>query len=107
MPRGLTQVRNASVPIGGLRCSTIWGRWFFGVLLAAHLCDLPETAAKQVASLRGVPDLYRIVEPVFLAIAVTGLVTSRRAIHALWAPLWLVTLLIYLICSSLDRIAVS
>src|SRR6476661_462113 len=38
-------------------------QWFFGLLLAAHLIDIPETAAKQVDGLRSVPAQYWFVSP--------------------------------------------
>lgn len=37
--------------------------WFFGLLLAAHLIDIPETAAKQADGLRAVPTQYWFVSP--------------------------------------------
>jgi hypothetical protein len=52
-------------------------RWFFGLLLAAHLIDIPETAAKQADGLRAVPGQYFFAAPAFLAIAVIGLTTQR------------------------------
>src|SRR5437764_545933 len=52
--------------------------WFFGLLLAAHLIDIPETAAKQADGLRAVPPQYWFAGPAFIAIALTGLLTSRR-----------------------------
>src|SRR6478735_4522313 len=51
--------------------------WFFGLLLAAHLADIPETAAKQFDGLRAVPPQYWFAGPTFILIAVTGLLTSR------------------------------
>ena len=63
--------------------------WFFGLLLAAHLIDIPETAAKQSDGLRAVPPQYWFAGPAFIAIALTGLLTSRRRVHALPAPAWL------------------
>ena len=79
-------------------------RWFFGMLLAAHVIDLPETAAKQVDGLRAVAGLYWVAEPAFLAIAVAGLVTAKRNVHAVLAPAWLAVLIGYELFSALDRI---
>jgi hypothetical protein len=78
--------------------------WFFGLLLAAHLIDIPETAAKQADGLRAVPPQYWFAGPAFIAIALTGLLTSRRTVHAILAPAWLIVLVSYEIFSALDRI---
>ncbi len=79
-------------------------RWFFGMLLAAHVIDLPETAAKQVDGLRAVAGLYWFAEPAFLAIAIAGLVTAKRRVHAVLAPAWLAVLMGYEVFSALDQI---
>jgi len=79
-------------------------RWFFGLLLAAHLIDIPETAAKQVDGLRAVPPEYWVVAPAFLAIALAGLLTRDRKVHAALAPAWLTVLVGYEVFSALDRI---
>jgi len=79
-------------------------KWFFGLLLAAHLIDIPETAAKQVDGLRAVPSQYWVVAPAFITIALVGLFVNRRNIQAVTAPLWLTILLGYEFLSALDRI---
>jgi hypothetical protein len=79
-------------------------RWFFGVFLLCLLFDIPETLAKGVEHLRDVPVLYRIFMPVWLVIAVSGLVTANRRVHAVLAPAYLASLLGYLVISSLERI---
>lgn len=79
-------------------------RWFFGMLLAAHLIDIPETAAKQVAGLRAVAGQYWFAEPAFLTIAVLGLVTAKRKVHAVLAPAWLAVMIGYEVFSALDQI---
>lgn len=79
-------------------------RWFFGMLLAAHAIDLPETAAKQVDGLRAVAGLYWIAEPAFLGIAVAGFATANRRVHAVLAPAWLAVLVGYEVFSALDQI---
>jgi hypothetical protein len=79
-------------------------RWFFGLLLAAHVIDIPETAAKQVDGLRAVPPEYWLAGPSFIIIAVVGLTTSRRRIHVLLAPAWLAVLMSYELFSALDQI---
>jgi hypothetical protein len=79
-------------------------RWFFGLLLAAHLIDIPETAAKQVDGLRAVPPQYWIVAPAFIAIALTGLVTGKRSVQLVLAPAWLAVLVSYEVFSALDQI---
>ena len=78
--------------------------WFFSLLLIAHLIDIPETAAKQSDGLRAVPPEYWIVAPSFIAVAITGLLSSRRKIHRLLAPAWLTILMSYEIFSALDQI---
>jgi magnesium-transporting ATPase (P-type) len=79
-------------------------RWFFGLLLLVHLVDIPETAAKQVSGLRGIPWQYAVAEPIFITIAAAGLASGNRRLHTLLAPAWLITILSYLTLTSLDRI---
>ena len=79
-------------------------RWFFGLLFAAHLIDIPETAAKQVDGLRAVPPQYWLVAPAFLAVAVAGWWSGSRRVHAILAPAWLTILIGYEVFSALDRI---
>lgn len=79
-------------------------QWFFGLLLAAHLIDIPETAAKQVDGLRAVPPQYWLVSPAFLAIALAGLVTGKRKVQMVLAPAWLAVLVGYEVFSALDQI---
>ena len=78
--------------------------WFFGMLLAAHLIDIPETTAKQVEGLRAVAGQYWFAAPAFLAIAIAGLVTQKRRVHAVLAPAWLAVLVSYEVFSALDQI---
>jgi hypothetical protein len=42
--------------------------------------------------------------PLFIAIAVTGLVTANRKVHAVLAPAWLILMLGYETLTSLDKI---
>ena len=79
-------------------------RWFFGLFLLCLLLDIPETLAKGVDHLRDVPVLYRIFMPAWLAIAITGLITQNRRVHAVLAPAYLITLLGYVVLSSMERI---
>jgi hypothetical protein len=78
--------------------------WFFSLLLAAHLIDVPETAAKQVDGLRAVAVQYWFAAPAFIAIAAMGLLTSRRKVHAILAPAWLAVMVGYEVFSALDQI---
>jgi hypothetical protein len=78
--------------------------WFFGLLLAAHLIDIPETAAKQADGVRAVPPQYWFAVPVFIGISLTGLLTNRRKVHAILAPAWLIVLVSYEVFSALDQI---
>lgn len=79
-------------------------RWFFAMLFAAHMIDIPETAAKQVDGLRTVPGQYFFAAPAFLAIAAIGWATQRRSVHAVLAPAWLAVLIAYELFSALDQI---
>jgi hypothetical protein len=79
-------------------------QWFFGLLLAAHIIDIPETAAKQLDGLRAVPPQYWFAGPTFIAIAVTGVLTARRRVHQILAPAWLTVLVGYEVFSALDQI---
>lgn len=78
--------------------------WFFGLFLICLLLDIPETLAKGVDHLRDVPVLYRIFMPGWLAIAVLGLVSRNRRLHMLLAPAYLISLLAYVVISSMERI---
>ena len=79
-------------------------QWFFGLLLAAHLIDIPETAAKQLDGLRAIAPQYWFAGPAFIAIAIAGLLTRRRPVHAILAPAWLMVLVSYEVFSALDQI---
>jgi len=79
-------------------------KWFFGIQLLAVLLDIPETLLKGVGGLRAVPTEYVVVMPLFIAIAVTGLVTANRKVHAVLAPAWLILMLGYETLTSLDKI---
>lgn len=81
--------------------------WFFGILLAATLIDIPETLEKGVAHLRDVPRQYVLYVPATLALVVTALCTRNRRLHAVLAVGWLVLLLAYLAFTSLSRIAAA
>jgi len=71
---------------------------------AAHVIDIPETAAKQSDGLRAIPPAYWLVAPAFIAIALTGLLTTRRRVRALLAPTWLAVLVSYEVFSALNQI---
>ena len=79
-------------------------QWFFGIQLAAMLLDIPETLLKGTEGLRAVPREYMVIMPLFLAIAVTGLFTANRKVHAVLAPAWLVLIIGYETLTSLDKI---
>ena len=79
-------------------------RWFFGLLLAAHLIDIPETASKQTEGLRAIVPQYWVAGPAFIAIAIAGLISTNRRVHGFLAPAWLTVLVSYELFSALDQI---
>jgi hypothetical protein len=81
--------------------------WFFGTLLLAMLIDIPETTLKGVDSLRDVPPQYALFLPVSMVIAIIGLASRRRTVHAVIAVAWSLALFAYLTLSPLDRIVAS
>jgi len=79
-------------------------RWFFGIWILALLIDIPETLLKGDAHLRDVPTQYALFLGVSLAIGITGFASANRRIHAVLAPAWLATSLVYLMFTSLEHI---
>jgi hypothetical protein len=77
--------------------------WFFGIQLLAFLIDIPETLAKGVSHLRGVPRQYVVFIPIVLTICVVGLVTSNRRVHGALCVIWLLVTMSYLTFTSIDR----
>ena len=55
--------------------------WFFGLLLVAHLLDIPETYWKESLGLRPVPSEYSLMLAAWFAVAVAGLLSSNERLH--------------------------
>lgn len=65
-------------------------RWFFGLMLAAWLLDIPETLVKQASDLREVPPRYFVFVMAMIVLAIIGLLTSNRAVHRALPVAWLI-----------------
>jgi len=78
--------------------------WFFGLLIAAFLFDLPETLMKSLDGLRGVPVQYFLFLPVVILIGIVGLWSNNRKVHAALPLLWLAAIIAYETATSIDRI---
>jgi len=78
--------------------------WFFGLLIAALLFDLPETLLKSLTGLRGVPIQYFLFLPGVILIGVVGLLSNNRRVHAALPLLWLAAIVAYETATSIDRI---
>ena len=79
-------------------------KWFFGMLIAAMLLDIPETLGKQWWHLRAVPEQYPYVIGCMLGIGVIGFSTANRKVHAVLSVIWLPLMLGYEFLSELRRI---
>jgi hypothetical protein len=79
-------------------------KWFFSLFALALVYDIPETLAKQAAGLRAVPIQYELFIPFTLALAVAGLLSVNRRVHAGIAIGFLLALVSYETLSALDRI---
>ena len=79
-------------------------KWFFGMLIAAMLLDIPETLGKQWWHLRAVPGPYLYVVSGLLGIGLIGFSTANRKVHAVLSVIWLPLMLGYEFLSALSRI---
>ena len=79
-------------------------RWFFGLLIASFLMDIPETMGKQLYHLRPMPGFYPYLIAVLLLIGVVGMVSSSRRLHAVMATLWFAILASYVSLSVIAHI---
>ena len=79
-------------------------KWFFGMLIAAMVLDIPETLGKQWWHLRAVPAQYPYVISSLLGIGVIGFVSANRKVHAVLSVIWLPLMLGYEFLSALGRI---
>ncbi|MBV9345910.1 MAG: hypothetical protein JOZ03_13085 [Gammaproteobacteria bacterium] len=79
-------------------------RWFFGLLIASFLMDIPETMGKQLYHLRPMPAFYPYLVAVLLLIGVVGMVSSNRRLHAVMATLWFAILASYVSLSVIAHI---
>jgi hypothetical protein len=79
--------------------------WFFGLHAAGWCIDIAETMSKAQMGLRDLPAHYLAFAVFMVALGVFGAVTRSHRLHTIYAPLWLVTVLIYLGSTTLSRIA--
>jgi hypothetical protein len=81
--------------------------WFFGLLLASFLMDIPETMGKQIYHLRPMPEFYPYLISCLLGIGVIGIISSNRKIHAALGISWFAILVGYVSLSVIARIAMQ
>jgi len=81
--------------------------WFFGILIAALLLDIPETLFKSLDGLRGVPREYFLFLPAVTLIGIVGLWSGNRKVHATLPLLWLAAMIAYETATSIDRIVAT
>jgi len=79
--------------------------WFFSVLTAIWLIDIPETVLKSESGLRDLPQAYFVLVGTQLAFGVTGIFWSNRTFHKFAAIQWPVVTLGYLATTTLAQIA--
>jgi hypothetical protein len=75
-------------------------QWFFSILIAAYLLDIPETLVKGAAHLRAVPREYIFYVPAILLIAVVGMISNNRRVQAALPVAWLAATLAYLLLET-------
>ena len=80
-------------------------RWFFGILVAAWIIDVPETLLKAQGDLRDLPSGYVFFIAAQVTLALTAAWTANRRFHAFYAAAWLVLMLGYLSFTTLANIA--
>jgi hypothetical protein len=79
--------------------------FFFGILALAWAIDIPETILKADQGLRSLPELYLVVVPSMLVLSIVAAITGSRRFHAIFAVMWLATMLTYLGLTTLSKIA--
>jgi len=81
--------------------------WFFGTFFLAWCLDVPETLIKAGEELRPVPQEYFWFVSLNLAIAITGMITRKHAVHLILPILWFSLIVFYVLMSSLGYIAAT
>jgi len=72
-------------------------RWVFGFLTAAYVLDVIETTTKAVLGLKEFPALwFPVVVPSAIGAAIAASTRNER-FHKIFAPVWLVLLLIFIL----------
>jgi hypothetical protein len=79
--------------------------WFFGLLTASLLLDIPETYRKGAAHLRDVPKEYIVFLPACLLIVSIAAFSNNRRVQATLCLAWLAVILAYMNLSALENIA--
>ncbi len=77
--------------------------WFFGMLVAAALIDIPETLLKQTLHLRDVPAQYVYFMPGLLVIAGISALSKTRRVHAVLCLVWLAMNAGYMTLTALEK----
>jgi len=80
-------------------------KWFFRLLIIASLMDIPEVLVKAKLGLRPMPPQYPLVISALIVIAVGGLISSNRRVHAALPVAWFAVFYGYELMSSIHRIA--
>jgi len=72
-------------------------RWVFGFLTVAYVLDIIETTSKAVLGLKEIPALwFPVVIPSAIG-AVIAAFTRNERFHKIFAPVWLILLLIFIL----------
>ena len=79
--------------------------WFFAVLTAGWIIDIPETFLKSVGSLRDLPAAYLGLALTNIALSLLGALWSNRTYHKIFAVIWPIYTLGYLSLTTLAAIA--
>ena len=79
--------------------------WFFGTFFLAWCLDVPETLVKAGEELRPVPQEYFWFVSLNLAVAITGMITRKHAVHLILPVLWLALIVFYVLMSTLGYIS--
>ncbi|QGP79823.1 hypothetical protein [Sphingobium sp. CAP-1] len=79
-------------------------RWFFGLLLACDLIDIPETLMKDAAHLRDVPAQYAAFMAASVALDLAGIALEQRRAQAAIVCLWVMLNIGYTDFTAVARI---
>jgi hypothetical protein len=70
--------------------------WFFSLMLAAWLLDIPETLIKGATDLRDVPADYAVFVSSMIGISIVGILSSNHRVHLALPVAWLMLFVSYM-----------